>query len=403
VDISYRPVSEQEIPAFCRACAAGFGEAPDWFEQHQHWGALEPERTVAAFDGDDIVGTSRNFSLELTVPGGAQVPAAGVSAVAVLPTHTRRGILRSFMTMLLDDALARDEPVAMLTASEGGIYGRFGFGITIPGMRTHIRAGDVEFRAPPPAGQLRMVDGDQAAKIEPEVFDRARRAHPGAVSRPHAWWPAEQTHPSDGTRFDVVYEAPDGSVDGYCCYSIKEKWESGGAHHRLMVNDLIVCTPDAEHALWRHVCDVDLVGTVDAWHVRPDTPLPWMLVSSRAVQPTIGDFVWTRVLDVPAALGARTYAVAGSLSLEVNDGFRPGRAAHGAFTLDGGPDGAVVRSGGTPEISCDVDALSAAWLGGVRWSTLADAGRVVEHSSGAVDRADQMFASAPLPYAFTWF
>src|SRR6266511_1640183 len=195
VDLSYRPVTVDELAAYCRACATGFGESLDWYEKHPQWAALEPERTVAAFDGDAIVGTSRNFSLELTVPGGAVLPVAGVSAVAVLPTHTRRGVLRAMMTILLDDAVAREEPVAMLTASEGGIYGRFGFGITIRTMRMEITTSEIEFASARPSGQLRMLDLDAARKLEPEVFDRARRDRPGAVSRPDAWWPAEQPDP----------------------------------------------------------------------------------------------------------------------------------------------------------------------------------------------------------------
>jgi len=403
VDLSYRPVTVDELAAYCRACATGFGESLDWYEKHPQWAALEPERTVAAFDGDAIVGTSRNFSLELTVPGGAVLPVAGVSAVAVLPTHTRRGVLRSMMTMLLDEAVAREEPVAMLTASEGGIYGRFGFGITIRTMRIEITTSEVEFASARPSGQLRMLELDAARKLEPEVFDRARRDRPGAVSRPDAWWPAEQSDPELGTRFDVVYEAPDGRVDGYACYSIKERWEPGLASNRIHASDVVALTPEAEHVLWRHLCEVDLVRRIDAWHTPPNNPLPWMLVSARAVRMNVLDFVWTRVLDVPAALGARTYASEGRLSFDVHDPLRPGGRAEGIFTVEGAPDGAEVRSGGDADLACDVSALSAAWLGGVRWSTLAAAGLVDERTSGALERANKLFASEPLPFAYTWF
>jgi predicted acetyltransferase len=302
--------------------------------------------------------------------------------------------------LLLDDAVARDEPVAMLTASEGGIYGRFGFGISMRAASLTIDTREAAFAGARPAGQLRMLDLEATRKIEPEIFDRARRARPGGVSRPAAWWPAEQFDSDFGTRFDVVYEAPGGRVDGFACYGIKDHWTPGrGADNRIRATDVVALTPDAEHALWRHLCEVDLVRTVGAWHTPPDIALPWMLESARAVQVSLGDFVWTRVLDVPAALGERSYSTDGRVAIEVHDPFRPDGAASGTFTIDGGD----VTAGGTPDLSCDVRVLSAAWLGDVRWSTLQAAGLVDEHTPGSVATADAMFASTPLPYAYTWF
>jgi hypothetical protein len=62
-----------------------------------------------------------------------------------------------------------------------------------------------------------------------------------------------------------------------------------------------------------------------------------------------------------------------------------------------------VTRGGTTDLAVDVSTLSAAWLGGVPWSTLAAAGWVEERTPGAVARADAMFASTPQPFPFTWF
>ncbi len=55
----------------------------------------------------------------------------------------------------------------------------------------------------------------------------------------------------------------------------------------------------------------------------------------------VGDFLWTRVLDTPAALSARRYAAEGSLVIDVVDEFRPDGAAGGRFRLDASPDGAT--------------------------------------------------------------
>ncbi|HEY8217214.1 MAG TPA: GNAT family N-acetyltransferase [Acidimicrobiia bacterium] len=399
-----RAVTEDELPTFVRAGAAGFGESAEELAKHQpRWNALELDRTRAAFDGDDIVGTSRNYSLELTLPGGAVVPAAGVSAVAVLPTHRRRGILRAMMAALLDDAAARGEPVAMLTASEGAIYQRFGFGVSTRSMSFEIDVRTTDWAQPPPAGRVRLVTPEEARKHAPELFDRVRRAYPGAVSRPEAWWTDVQYYPDHGNRFDVLYESPAGVVDGFVAYGIKDVW-SWGSKHVLRVPDLVAATPDALHALWRYLCEIDLVKTVKCDRLPLDSPLAWLFTSPRVPRVDgVFDYVWTRVLDVPVALAARTYAVADTLTIEVHDPSRPDGPAVGTFTIDGGPDGASVKAAGTPDLVVDVSTLSTAWLGGIPWSTLAAAGWVEERGAGAVARADAMFASTPLPFPFTWF
>jgi predicted acetyltransferase len=403
VDVTLRPVEAAELPAFVRTASIGFAESPSWLSEHPAWGAHDLDRTLAGFDGDELVSTSRNYSLDLTVPGPATIPAAGVSAVTVRPTHRRRGVLRAMMRGLLDDAVARDEPVAMLTASEASIYERFGFGITTRTQSIELDRRDVEFARARPDGRLRILDPDDAAKLEPEVFARVHAAYPGAVSRPDAWWSDEQWERRLGVRFDVAYESAAGRLDGFACYGLRHGFDTGEIYH-LTVQDLAAATPTAAHALWRFLCEVDRVRTIQHPRAPIDLPLPWLLTSNRAVRVRgLSDEVWTRLLDVPAALAARRYAVDGRLGVAVHDDFRPGEAADGTVTLEGGPDGATTRRGGDADLACEVSALSAAWLGGVRWTVLAAAGLVEERRAGALARADAMFASDPAPHPFTWF
>jgi predicted acetyltransferase len=404
VQTTVRAISAEEIPAFVRADAAGFGENEKFAEEAPRWIADELDRTRAAFDGDELVATSRNYTFELTLPGGQLVPAPGVSAVAVLPTHRRQGILTAMMTALLDDAVERTEPVAMLTASEGGIYGRFGFGVTSHAAQVDFDVRNVEFAPPRPGGRLRLVAPEELRKQAPALFDRVRRVYPGAISRSEIWWTDVQFDRQLGNRFDVLYESPSGAVDGFVTYAIKDRW-SHDPSHRLFVRDMVAATPEATHAMWRYLCEIDLVRNVTAHRVPLDSPLQWLLRSLRVGGPTrVDDYVWTRVLDVPATLGNRTYAVPGRLVLEVHDPSRPGSAADGTFVVEGGPDGAEVGpTQDAPDLVCDVHALSTFWLGGTRASTLAGAGWIDERTPGALATADAMFASTPLPFPFTWF
>ncbi len=404
MDIPFRPIVPDEVLAFARTTATGFGESPEsWLERDRAWISFALDRTIAGFDGDSIVATGRNYPLELTVPGGQILRAAGVSEIVVLPTHRRRGVLRKMMTILLQDAIDRDEPVSMLTASEGSIYQRFGFGISTRSAGIRIDVRDLKFTRPLPPGRLRMVEKDAARKIQPEVFERVRRTHPGAVSRPDEWW-VQQYDPEGDTRFDVLFEAENGTVDGYVCYGIKETWGPTGAENAVLVRDFVSASDAAAHALWRFLAEIDLVRTIRFRQQPLDSPLPWLLESPRGVRTETHDIVWTRLIDVPTALGARTYPVAGRVVVDIDDPSLPDGAAAGPFAVDGAPDGAEVkRVNDGPDLRCDVSAASAAWLGGVRWSELARAGLVEERTDGALARADAMFASSPLPYPFTWF
>jgi predicted acetyltransferase len=406
-DFLLRPVTRDELPAFTRTDLIAFGERMDSARLELDWTSLELDRTLAAFEGDEIVGTGRLFSFELTMPGGRLLPAAAVSWIAVLPTHRRRGILTAIKTQQLDDAAERGEPLAMLYASEAGIYRRFGYGISSSSMSVSVERRHSAFLHPVPDGRVRLVQEDAARKLFPEIFDRARRVQPGAVQRVDAWWPDQFFWPDPddkGTAFYCVYESPDGVLDGYAAYRFEARWGIG-PEGTLHVGDLVSVTPAARAVLWRYLLDVDLVTNITAWVVPIDEPLRWLLRESRRMAVTrLGESLWVRVLDAPAALSARTYAAPGRVVFEVVDELRPGGAAAGRFVLDGGPDGGEARrTTDEPDLVLDVADMGAILLGGVRASTLARAGLVYEHTPGALAIVDGMFAVEPLPFSMTDF
>ena len=75
-----------------------------------------------------MVATAGIYSLEMTVPGGAAVPRAGVTWVTVSPTHRRRGVLTAIMRRQLDEVHAAGARAARRAVGRrGAIYGRFGY------------------------------------------------------------------------------------------------------------------------------------------------------------------------------------------------------------------------------------------------------------------------------------
>ncbi len=404
MELTLRPIVADEIPGFLRADEYGFGFRHD-YEPHMAWATAELDRTIAAFDGDQIVGTGRNYSLELTLPGGAVIPASGVSWISVLPTHRRQGILSAMMAYLLDESARREDSVSMLTASEGGIYGRFGFGVATRVLSIRIERVAAVFAAPVTAGRVRLVEPEESSKVAPELFERVRAQRCGAVSRPSFWWPGEWVPKEHAKqRFDVIYEL-DGRVEGYAVYNVEGPWADGFSDKTVAVHDLIAATPEAEAALWQYLCGIDLVTSITHWNVAPDTELPWRLRDARQVRTkSFRDWLWLRPVDVAALLSARRYATDGRLAFEVRDDMRPDGRAAGRFLLEGGPHGAsCTRTDSPPELVLGVAALGAISLGGMAPSVLARAAQIEEQDPGALARADAMFAAERAPFSLTWF
>ncbi|MEY2477131.1 MAG: hypothetical protein QOG87_2446 [Actinomycetota bacterium] len=403
-----RPVTEEEWPAYVRAVETAFGTSPteddvtDWRAQ------TDIARTLAAFEGDRIVGNAGAFSLELTVPGNTTIPMAGVTAVGVRSTHRRKGVLTAMMQRQLADVRERGEPMAGLYASESIIYGRFGYGIASSQVQVVIDTKRSDYRAPLPDGRLDIIDAEAAAKVLPEIFDRSRRQTPGDVTRSPAWWEQwfkdkEKDRGGASARFYVVHESEPGQADGYVAYRFKGDWPGGLPGATIGIQDMAWTSDAAYTNLWRQVLDVDLVTKVDSWKRPVDEPLRWLLADPRRMQvKALTDELWLRPIDVPACLTARAYRTEERMVIEVRDDF--GGSSSGRFALDASPDGATCSATDqSADLTLGVAELGSVYLGGVSASTLARAGRVDEHTPGALPRADLLFSTDQAPYCRTMF
>lgn len=406
-----RASTADDIPALVRADQAAFGGQPSDDAIEAARGFLEVDRAFVAVDGDRVVASGAALSMELTVPGPAAVPTAGITFIGVMPTHRRQGILTALMAQLAADAVCHREPLAVLLASESTIYRRFGYGVAVSAAMVEIERPYARLRRPiDVAGRVRMLDREEFDSVLPPLYDRYRRGQPGEVSRPSGWWARrlldrEEHRDGGSARFAVVWAGTGGDhPDGYVTYRVHGNWAGGLPGHTLAVEELVATSPEVRAGLWQYCFGVDLVGTVRAGNVPVDDPLRWMLADPRRLRVTaVNDFLWVRLLDVEAALAARTYASDAGLVLEVADGICPGVA--GRYRLDGGGGGPAEcrRTDERPEIALDAADLASAYLGGVRVTTLARAGLVVELVPGAVSRADAMFAGGPPPASSTMF
>ena len=406
-----RTATLETVRSFLAPLDVAFGEdhTDAEFEDWRH--TLEPDRFVAAFDGEIPVAAAAAYTFRLTVPGG-DVGAAGVTAVGVEPGHRRQGILRTLMRQQLDDVHGRGEPVAILWATESAIYQRFGYGLgTLSGTFEIERGRTAWLRPGQPEGRMRLVDQVEALATFPPVYERMRAVTPGALSRTEDWWrwgilhDAEYNRRGAGPKFRYLYEV-DGVAEGYALYRVKTDWDERGPKSQLLVVEAMALSPRAERAVWGFLFSVDLVRTTKAGRVPVPHPLLLELADPRALGITTGDGLWVRLVDLPAALAARRYGAAGTLVLEVADAFCPWNAGRWRLAATGEPGDAaaiVERTDAPADLALDVADLAAAYLGGFRVSDLARAGRVEELSRGALRRADALFAADRTPWCATGF
>ena len=369
-------------------------EDADWERELQ---SLRLERTLGAFDDGRAVGFAASYEFELSIPG-ASVPTAGVTWVGVVPTHRRRGVLRTFMEHLAQDARAHDEPLAALFASEAPIYGRFGYGVASENVSLDAESERIVWRDDPgPAGSVRLVDEDEANAIFPAIYERVRAERHGMLSRSAHWWRQHRLrdyeHRRQGAsrRYNALFEL-DGEPAAYAVYRVKGDWADNYATGQVLVIEAFATSAGATRELWRYLFGIDLTTRVKAEMFDPGSPLFLLVVDPRALHLSVRDGLWVRLVDVETALRRRSYSSDGEMVLEVRDALLPENA--GRYVVGA----RVERTDDEAELALDVADLGSAYLGGFTFERLASAGRVQELRPGALARASALFRMSLPPY-----
>jgi predicted acetyltransferase len=176
-------------------------------------------------------------------------------------------------------------------------------------------------------------------------------------------------------------------------FAAKGEWDDHGPSGSVTVRELVAETPEAAAGLWRLLLGLDLVRTL-RWRLAPDhDAFPHVVAGNDAIDRRAGDGLFVRLLDVEAALSARSYAVDHDLVLELDDAFEPDCA--GRYRLRGGR---CERTGAEPDLALGAEALGAIYLGGTPLTALAAAGRARELRPGALAEASVVFRGAVEPW-----
>ncbi|WP_428950231.1 GNAT family N-acetyltransferase [Streptomyces sp. cg35] len=405
--VQIRELPESDIERALALAYLVFHESPEDDRRKHHRETLADLLRIGAYDGDDLIGFAAAHPFTVSVPGGGELPCPGLTFVSVAPTHRRRGVLSAMMGELFARCARQGAPLVALWASEASIYGRFGFGAGTYGATVEIDSRrPLALRIAPDPRPLRLVDPESAPALLGPYFESTRAHRAGRQARTEAWWRDEWLVEKDEDDDDMspprVVTLGD-PLAGYAIYRTKAGDEDANTPGLVRVDDLEADGPEEAAALWSYLTAIDLTGKVRAW-VRPlDDPLLLFAADRDQVRVT-GSFpsLWVRLVDVRAALAARSWAAPVDVVLAVRDEQRPDNA--GSYRLIASPDGfSYAPTGDAPDLSLEARDLAAAYMGATPVRSLVQAGLVTEHTPGAASMLDAALYTELLPHTTDGF
>ncbi|WP_283133022.1 GNAT family N-acetyltransferase [Rhizohabitans arisaemae] len=388
-----REVSESGIPEALDLSDLAFHERSEEEARERFEWLLRRSHRIGAYDEGVLVGLAVAIPMEISVPGGS-LPCAGVTWVAVMPTHRRTGVLTAMLGRLWTDTRA---PLAALYVSEGLIYGRYGFGPANHALHLEVSSDrPIDLRIEPDPRRPRLVPTTEAPKVLAPIYQRACARRPGQFGRDEGWWEHvvltkqdEEDEDLSEPRVVVIGDS------GYAVYRTKRVDDDTEVH----LVELEADDTATEAALWRYLCSIDLTGKVRSLARPVDDLLPTLVADVDRVTVTRRwAALWLRLVDLPAALAGRGWAEPVDLVLDVADDRIP--ANHGRWRLTVTEGGVTCRrSEEEADLALHVRDLASVYLGDAGVARLVRAGLATEYTPGAAVRLDAALRTELAPFS----
>jgi predicted acetyltransferase len=397
-ELIVRAAEAADFDEFMRVSATAFLQDYVPHDAERMRRAFGAHRFHVVLDDEEVIGTCGIMGRRMTLPGGEPAPVAAVTAVTVKPGHRRRGALTRMMHAQLDGLHdAGDEAFAALWASEGAIYGRYGYAPATHLLDLEVPT-ELPFRSGVDVGPDRVLQLPRAEAMVHigTIYEQATGQRAGLLERDDEAWDL-QLADTDSLREDRSPFRFAVHPDGYAVFRTRRGWGDRGPAGGIHVHEMVTTTPTSAAALWRYLLDYDLITMVHA-EVGLDDPLRHLLADPRQAVGKHHDGLWVRLVDVERALVQRTYPAAVDTVLELTDAFCPWNAGRWRLTAAADGPAAVTRTTDPADLALDVAALGAVFLGGPSLLRLADAGRVRELTAGALVRASRAFGADRPPF-----
>lgn len=398
MDVEVRPCrDDDELKSYGRVVGYVFA-INERDELDRELELVRPEWTMCAFADGQVV--SSYAAVPFTVRlNGRPVQMGGVTGVGTLPGYRRQGLLRKTMTAGLAAMHEQRQAFAVLWASFGAIYQRFGYGLAAPNIGYRFDPQTVELLpGPAPSGRCNLVPTEYALATIRPIYEAYAKPRNLLLERSDFMWKKDSLHPGEDRILHVaVYRNGNDEPTGYIAYTTHEGEEVPGPNQLMEVKDIAWLDLDAYRGIWEYIRSHDLVREVTMqFLVGEDDPMQAMLAEPRMLNKRVSDGIWMRVVDVELALGQRPYGDAGKLTIEVTDELLAWNAGRWSFETDG-DETRVSRTTSTPDLTMPVATLATLLAGHRNASFCARAGALQSESPEAVALADRIFTTTYAP------
>ncbi len=323
---------ESQWPATRDAIMFAFGVCED-DDQARDYLRPQAHRIALAREGD-IVGGCLAYQFPLALPGGSFVPAAGLAGVGIVASEQGAGGLRLLIEAHLHNCLEQGDVVSGLMASESGLYGRFGYGVSTEMAEYRLETANFSLRAPlQQRGKVRLISGEEEGRAVCAQIHQAQSLA-GEIQRSAGWWQqiicsGKRSWLGGGPQFVAVHYDVDGIADAYALYVVIQQSHSSGVvdglqRCQLVLRELVALNATAEQAMFQYLCKIAWVREL-RWQLAPIDPIirNFMTDPRQLVQVSRTDMLWLRVLDMPRLLRQRQYNGTGDISFDYHDPMLP--------------------------------------------------------------------------------
>lgn len=401
-DIEFRSATADEMTKIGRLLKYTFAD-PDEPEDPREFG-LTPDGTYCAFDGDKLASCAGALDFELAF-NGKTIKADGVTVVSTDPGYRRKGLVRTLMTQHLQAAHERGVPIAILWASMGAIYQRFGYGYATNWNDYSIDPKHIAFETPiPDAGYVRRLSRDEGLEVAKSLYEEAIRPHTLALHRSDTIWkfmlPAEEKK----RRELAVYFDESGQPRGFLIYALSTLQNVGmGSNQKLRVTNFVWTDMASYRGLWNFLAGHDLAKEVQIIFVPDDDPAQSLFLEPRALNKKVSDGLWLRIVDIDKTLEGRGYDHGGSVTLRVSDDdICPWNNGTWALDVKDG-EGTVTKTSGAADIEIGITALASLASGFINATLLERTGKLTCKDKNLLPKVDALFSTRFRPNCTNMF